>query len=64
MNSDMFFNCVEIYKFKAKDSEINGAPLCLVNISKDFSAYNMKKTELYVYVYDFSFDCCSIYVDK
>ena len=43
MNSDMSFNCVEIYKFKAKDSEINGDPLCLVNISKDFSAYNMKK---------------------
>ena len=36
-------NCTEIYTFKAKDSEIVGTPLCLGNISKDWSADNMKK---------------------
>ena len=44
------------YKFKAKEWEINTAPLCLHNISEDFSADNMKKIGLYVYVYDISFD--------
>ena len=43
-----------IYKFKAKDSEINVASLCLGNVSKDFSAVNMKKTRLYGYVHGFS----------
>ena len=32
-----------IVKFKAKDSEIVASPLCLGNISKDWSADNMKK---------------------
>ena len=32
------------------------SPLCLGNISKDWSAYNMKKTELTGYVYDFIAD--------
>ena len=50
MNSYTFVNGVEIYKFKARDSEINAAPLCLGNVSK---ADNMKKTRLYGYVYDF-----------
>ena len=36
VNSCLFVNSVEIYKFKAKDSEINEAPLCLGNVSKDF----------------------------
>ena len=31
-------------------------PLFLGNISEDFSEYNMKKTGLYEYVYDFSVD--------
>ena len=35
-NHYLFVNGVEIYKFKAKDSDINAAPLCLGNISKDF----------------------------
>ena len=30
------------------------ASLCLGNVSKDFSAVNMKKTRLYGYVYGFS----------
>ena len=42
-NSYLFVNGTEIYKSKAKDSEIVASPLCLGNISKDFSADNMKK---------------------
>ena len=38
-------------------------PLCLRNISKDFSVDNMKKTGLNGYVYDFSFDYDAIAVD-
>ena len=38
-NSYMFVNGTEIYKFKAKVA----SPLCLGNISKDWSADNMKK---------------------
>ena len=34
-NSYLFVNGIEIYKFKAKDSEIVVSPLCLRNISKD-----------------------------
>ena len=44
----------KIYQFKAKNSEIKPYPLCLENISKDFTASNMKKkTGLNGYVYDF-----------
>ena len=42
-NSYLFVNGTEIHKFKAKDSEIVTSPLCLGNISKDFSIGNMKK---------------------
>ena len=41
-NSYLFVNGTEIYKFEAKDSEIVGSPLCLGNISKNWSTYNMK----------------------
>ena len=37
VNSYLFLNSTEIYKFKAKDSEIIARPLCLGNISKDWS---------------------------
>ena len=53
----------EITKFKAKDSENVATPLCLGNISKDFLVYNMKKTGLNGYVYDFSVDYDAIAVD-
>ena len=43
-NSYLFVNDTEIYKFKAKDSNIVASPLCLGNISKDWSTDNMKKT--------------------
>ena len=55
-------NGTEIYKFKAKDSEIVASPLCLGNISKDWSTDNMKRTRFNGYVYDFSVDYDSIAV--
>ena len=36
-NSYLFINATEIYKFKAKDSKIVAASLCLGNISKDWN---------------------------
>ena len=61
--SYLFVNGTEIYKLKAKDSEIVATPLCLGNISKDWSVDNMKKTGLNEYVYDFSVDYDAIAVD-
>ena len=46
----------------SKDSEITACPLCLGNISKDWSVDNMKKTGINGYVYDFSFDYDAIAV--
>ena len=37
VNSYLFVNGTEIDKFKAKDSEIVAAPLCLGNVPKDWS---------------------------
>ena len=62
-NSYLFVNGTEIIKFKAKDSEIVATPLCLGNISKDWSVDNMKDTGLNGYVYDFSVDYDAIAVD-
>ena len=62
--SYLFVNGTEIYKFKAKDSEIVTSPLCLGNISKNFSVDNMTKTGLNEYVYDFSVDYDAIAVDN
>ena len=53
-NSYLFVNGAEIYKFKAKSSEIVASPLCLGNISKDWSVDKMKRTGFTGYVYDFS----------
>ena len=44
-NSYLFVNAKETHKFKAKDSEIVATPLCLGNISKDWSVDNMKKLD-------------------
>ena len=63
-NSYLFVNGTEIIKFKAKDSEIVATPLCLGNISKDWSVDNMKDTGLNGYVYDFSVDYGAIAVDN
>ena len=61
----MFVNGTEIYKFEAKDSEIAASPLCLGNISRDWSVDNMKKkaTGFNGYVYDFSADYVAITVN-
>ena len=42
-NSYLFVNGREIHKFRAKDSEIVATPVCLGNISKNWSVDNMKK---------------------
>ena len=62
-NSYSFVNGNEIHKFKAKDSEIVTAPLCLGNISKDWSVDNMKKSGFNGYVYDFSVYYDAVAVD-
>ena len=45
-NSFVFVNAAKIYQFTAKDSKIKKYPLCLGNISGDFSANNMKKNRI------------------
>ena len=62
-NSYLFVNGTEIHKFKAKETEIVASPLCLGNISKDFSVDKMNKTRLNGYDYDFSVDYNVIAVD-
>ena len=62
-NSYLFVNGTEIDKFKAKDSEIIVTPLCLGNISKDFTGGNIKKSGLNGYVYDISVDYDAIAFD-
>ena len=56
-------NGTEIYKFKAKNSEIVETPLCLGNILKEWSTDNKEKTRFNGYVYDFSVDYDAIDVD-
>ena len=62
-NSYLFVNGTEIYKFKAKDSEIVASSLCLGNISKDWWTDNMKRTVFTGYVYDYSVDYDATNVD-
>ena len=50
VNSYLFVNGTETIKFKVKDSEITAYPLCLGNISKDWSLDNMKKTGFNSYI--------------
>ena len=45
-DSYLFVNGTEIIKFEAKDSEIETYPLCLINVSVDFSDTSMIKTGL------------------
>ena len=63
-NSYLLVNGTEIYKFKAKDCEIVATPLCLRNISKDWSVDNMKKNGFKGYIYDFGVDYDAIAVDN
>ena len=60
-NSYLFVNGTEIYKFKAKDSKIVASPLCLGNISKDWSTSSF--SSFTGYVYDFSVDYDAVAVD-
>ena len=62
-NSYLFVNGTGIYKFKAKNSEILVGPICLGNISKDWSVDNVKRTGFTGYIYDFSLDYDPIAVD-
>ena len=62
-NSYLFVTGTEIYKLEVKDSEIVAASLYLENISKVWSADNMKKAGLHSYVYDFSVNYDAIAVD-
>ena len=62
-SSYLFVNGTEIIKYKAIDAEIEASPLCLGNISKDWSVDNMKKTGFNGYVYDFSVDYDATDVD-
>ena len=55
-NSHLFASGTKSFKFRAKDSEIVATPLCLQNISEDWSVDNMKKTGFHGYVYNFSVD--------
>ena len=63
-NSYFFINGTNIIKLKSKDLEILQHPLCLGNISKDWSVNNTKKKKgLNSYVYYFSVDYDAIAVD-
>ena len=55
-NSYLFAHSTEIIKFRAKDSNIIATPLCLGNISEDWSVDNIKDTGLNGYNYDFNVD--------
>ena len=50
----MFVNATEIHKFTAKDSEIISYNLCLGNVSKVFSASNMKNTGSNGYIFHYN----------
>ena len=52
----------QIVIYLLKDSETAAYPLCLGNISTDWSVDNMKKAGLKGYVYDFSVDYNAIAV--
>ena len=62
--SYLFVNDKEIYKFKAKDSEIVPYPLCLGGLSKDLEVGYMRASGLIGYFYDFSVDYGAIAVDN
>ena len=53
-NSYLFVNGTEIIKFKGKCSEIMATSLCFGNISKFWSADNMRTSRFTGNVYDFS----------
>ena len=62
-NNYLFVNGTKIIKFKSNDPEILPYPLCLGNISRDWSVDNIDKTGLNGYVYDFVVDYDPVAVD-
>ena len=62
-NRFLFVNATKIYQFTANDSEIKKYPWCLVNISGDFSANNMKEIRLNGFVYNFLSIIHTIYIN-
>ena len=62
-SSYLFVNGKEIHKFKAKDSEIVAARLCLGKILKDWTVDCMKKAGLNGYFNEFSVDYSDTDVD-
>ena len=60
----MFVNGTEIHKFKAKGSETVATPVCLRNISKNWSVDDMKKSGFNGYIYDFCVDYDAIVADN
>ena len=63
-DSYLFVNGVEQLKFKTKNSEIKRVPLCLGNLSDNWSQTNQTKTGLYGNIYDFAVDYLPISVGK
>ena len=43
---DLFVHATKIYQFKEKDSGMKPYPLCLGNVSRDFTINNLKKQDL------------------
>ena len=58
----MYVSGVKIYQFKANNSETKPYPLCLGNISKDFTVNKIIKNRLNGYVYNYSVDYNTIEV--
>ena len=63
-NNYLFVNGTEVFKLRAKYFGIVVTPLCLGNISKEFSVDNMKKTGFFRNVYDLSVDYYAIAVNN
>ena len=59
-NSYLFLKGTDIHKFTAKYSMIVPNNLSLGNVSKEFSASNIKRTGFNGHIYDFSVDYDSI----
>ena len=55
-NSYLFVKGVEQLKFKTNANQRKRNPLCLENLSSDWSITNAAKTELHGYDYDFAVD--------
>ena len=52
-NSFLYVNVINVYQFKSKGSDRRPYPLCLGNISKEFTVNNMKKIGLKGYLSDY-----------